>query len=119
MLTEEQVLEILSDLGDALESLAVNLKRQIMELGLKEGKQAAVKEETFTFLKFESQEGAKIGAFDVAYEKTNIPEKWNSAFNILKQSNSTINSRYHGANYEFSYWLFGEGKIYRQKLKKA
>lgn len=79
----------------------------------------ALKEETFNILKFEPQEGAKIGPYDVAYKGNNVEDKWTSAHNILRQSNATINSRYHGEGYAYSYWLYGEGKIYRQKLKKT
>jgi hypothetical protein len=78
---------------------------------------AAVKEETFNILKWDPQEGAKIGAYDVAYKASNLEDKWTQAFNILKQSNATIKSRYHGEGYAYSYWLYQEGKIYRQKLK--
>jgi hypothetical protein len=77
----------------------------------------AVREETFTCLKFEDQQGAKLGQFSVAFKESNLVDKWTSAFNILRQSNSTIKDRYHGQDYQFSYWLYGEGKIYRQKLK--
>jgi hypothetical protein len=83
-----------------------------------QAKQAAVvKEETFNILKFELQQGAKIGDYEVAYRANNIEEKWIQANNILRQNNSTINSRYHGHGYVFSYWLYGLDKIYRQKLK--
>jgi hypothetical protein len=78
---------------------------------------AAVKEETFNILKFEPQEGAKIGSYEVAYKANNIEDKWTQAYNILRQNNSTINSRYYGEGYQFSYWLYGENKLYRQKLK--
>lgn len=79
---------------------------------------SAIKEETFNSLKFEPQQGVKIGKYDVAYKANNIEDKWTQAYNILKKNNNTINNRYHGENYEFSYWLYGEGKIYRQKLKQ-
>lgn len=78
---------------------------------------AAVKEETFTTLKFEDQQGAKLGQYAVAYKQSNLMDKWTSAYNILRQSNATIQSRYHGSDYQFSYWLYGESKIYRQRLK--
>jgi hypothetical protein len=77
----------------------------------------AVKEETFTCLTFEDQQGAKLGQYAVAYKQSNLVDKWTSAYNILRQSNATIQSRYHGPDYQFSYWLYGEGKIYRQRLK--
>jgi hypothetical protein len=79
---------------------------------------ACVSEQTFNILKFEPQEGAKIGSYDVAYKANNLEDKWTHAFNILRQSNATIKSRYHGQGYAYSYWLYGENKIYRQILKK-
>jgi hypothetical protein len=78
---------------------------------------AAVSETTFTILKWDPQQGAKIGSYEVAYKASNVEDKWISAFNILRQSDSTIKERYHGQGYEFSYWLYGQDKIYRQKLK--
>jgi hypothetical protein len=72
---------------------------------------------TFNILKFEVQQGAKIGEYEVAYQPNNIAEKWNSAYNVLRSSNATIKDRYYGKGYVYAYWLYGEGKIYRQKLR--
>jgi hypothetical protein len=86
--------------------------------GVKENKEpAAVQEATFTILKFEPQTGAKIGEYEVAYKANNLEDKWTHAHNVLRNSNATIQNRYHGEGYEFAYWLYGENKIYRQKLK--
>jgi hypothetical protein len=79
---------------------------------------ATVSEEPFTCLKFEDQRGAKLGEYAVAYRQSNLLDKWNTAFNILRQSNATIKDRYYGSGYHFSFWLYGENKIYRQKLKR-
>lgn len=93
----------------------MSLKRQTAEIvGAKET--AAVTEQTFTILKFEAHKGAQLGDYEVAYEQNNIPEKWASAFNVLRQNNATIKSRYHGTGYNYCYWLYGAGRIYRQKL---
>jgi hypothetical protein len=114
----EIFLEDFCDMLTAFEASIAKMKQQIAKLvGVETKQSAAVREETFTCLKFEAQQGAKIGEFEVAYKEHNLPENWNSAYNVLKQSNATINNRYHGENYEHSYWLYGEGKIYRQKLK--
>ena len=78
---------------------------------------AAVSETTFHILKFETQQGAKIGEYELAIDKNNLPDKFNHAYNILRNSNATIQARYFGEGYLFSYWLYSEGKIYRQKLK--
>ena len=97
---------------DAFEAGITGFKQQ---LGVR--KSVAVKEETFACLKFEPQQGAKIGQYEIAYKANNIEDKWTHAYHILRQSNATINDRYYGEGYQNSYWLYGEGKIYRQKLK--
>ncbi len=79
---------------------------------------ATVVELTFGILKYESQKGSQLGDFEVAHKQNNLPDKWNSPFNIMRVNNATIADRYYGENYEFSYWLFGADKIYRQKRKK-
>jgi len=78
---------------------------------------AAVLEVNFTALKFEVQQGAKLGEYEIACKQSNLTDKWQSASNILRNSNATIKDRYHGDSYQYSYWLYGEDKIYRQKLK--
>jgi len=123
----EKLAEITVDFYNAVEAASVNAKRQIAELyspgttteqSAQQSKEpAAVQETTFTILKFESQQGTKLGEFEVAYKQNNIEDKWHHAYNILRNSNATINSRYHGQGYVYSYWLYGENKIYRQKLK--
>ena len=118
-MTDED-LEILAeeivDYCNAVESAVVKLKVQIGKLfGPKED--VAVKEETFTCLKFEPQKGAKLGDFETATQKNNTPDHWNTAFNILTKSNATINNRYHGLGYQFSYWIYGD-RIFRQVLKR-
>jgi hypothetical protein len=78
---------------------------------------AAVGEITFTTLKWDGQTGSKLGDFEVAPKATNIQDKWQHAFNILRNSNATIKTRYYGESYSHSYWIYGQDKIYRQKLK--
>jgi len=83
------------DLLNAQEASIVKMRMQIAKLVGVEATaaQAAAKEETFTCLKFEPQQGAKIGLYEVAYKANNVEDKWTQAFNILRQSNATINSR--------------------------
>jgi len=112
----EEVLEVIADFATAVEAAAVNVKHRIAELaGVKEA--TAVKEETFTILKFEKQVGSRIGEYEVAYKASSVSDKWTYAYNILRQNNATIANRYHGEGYVFGYWLYGVDKIYRQKLK--
>jgi hypothetical protein len=76
-----------------------------------------VSELTFTMLHFESQQGAKLGEYEVACKASNFADKWSNAYNLLRDNNATIKDRYHGEGYQYSYWLYVEDKIYRQKLK--
>lgn len=78
-----------------------------------------VDETTFYILKFEPQKGERLGEFAVADKASNIPDKFSQAYGILRTNNATIQNRYHGPDYEYTYWLYGEGKIYRQKKKRT
>jgi hypothetical protein len=110
---DEEILGPLVNAFNGFEAIAVQFKHAFSQaMGV-----VAVKEETFNVLKFETQEGAKIGLYQVAYKANNLSDKWNSAYNILRQNNATIADRYYGEGYVYGYWLYGEGKIYRQKLK--
>ena len=117
----DELTEIFTDFLNALESACVNAKRQIAELkGVTEGKSlVAVNETTFSILKFEPQKGVKLGDYETADKKGNLPDKFQQAHNVLRNSNATIQARYHGQGYVFSYWLYGSDKIYRQKTKGA
>ncbi len=79
-------------------------------------KSSVVDEANFD-LKYEPQQGAKLGEYEIAQKQNNLEDKWCSAYNILRVNNSTIKDRYHGQDYQYSYWLYGEDRIFRQKLK--
>jgi hypothetical protein len=110
-------IEFLVKLRDALQMAADATNDYLETLGPKD-KPASVSEVTFTILKFDVMQGAKLGEYEVAYKASNIAEKWNSAYEVLRNSNATIQSRYHGKGYVYAYWLYGEGKIYRQRRKQ-
>ena len=116
----EQV-DFLVKLRDASQMLADAANTYIESLAppeVKEDNKIAVAQElTFGTLRFEVQQGAKLGEYEIAYKVSNLEDKWRPAHNILRNSNATINDRYHGDGYLYSYWLYGEDKIYRQKLK--
>ena len=76
--------------------------------------QLAVSEDNFN-LNYKEYESEKL-KFQVADPKDNSGDKFQRAENILKQANATINNRYHGPDYVYSFWLYS-GRIYRQKLK--
>lgn len=108
----------LRDAGQMIADAANELLKSLAppEIGLG-NEQAAVGEITFTILKWDAQAGSKLGDFEVAYKASNDENKWQHAFNILRNSNATIKTRYHGESYSHSYWIYGQDRIYRQKLK--
>jgi hypothetical protein len=112
--------DFLVKLRDATQMIADAANGYLEKLAPTETKQTAtVKEEAFTVLQFEKQQGAKIGEYEVAYKQNNLADKWTQAYNILQQNNATISNRYYGDDYVYSYWLYSENKIYKQKLKQA
>ena len=117
-MTSKQV-EFLVKLRDACQMMADAANEYIDSLAPPEDKTqaAAVQEITFTTLKFEAQQGAKLGEYEIAHKQSNLDDKWRPAYTILRNNNATIKDRYYGKTYQYSYWLYGEDKIYRQKLK--
>ena len=115
---EAFALEVLLEYLNAAEAGIAAAKQRIKEKkGLRDQQSAAVLEATFDCLKFEAARGEKLGDYETASKKNNVSEKFQTAFNILSQSNSTISNRYHGQGYAYAYWLYGD-RIFRQKLKK-
>ena len=113
-------IESLVKLRDAYAMASEALNDLIDSMAPKEIKEEqAVNENTFLPLKFEPQQGAKLGSYEVAYKANNPEDKWTSAYNVLSKTNASIQARYHGKDYQFAYWLYGDGKIYRQKRKEA
>jgi hypothetical protein len=111
-------IDFLIKLRDAAQMIADAANEHLKKLAPNETTQTtAVKEETFNTLKFERQQGARIGEYEIAYKQNNIADKWIHAHNILRQNNATISNRYAGTDYVYNYWLYGKDKIYRQKLK--
>jgi hypothetical protein len=104
----------LRDTGQTLVDIA---KQRIELLTPPEVKEENEKETVFTDLKFEREDGPKIGPFEAAYKANNQEDKWTQAYDILKNKKATIKDRYHNEGYQHSYWLYEGNKIYRQKLK--
>ncbi len=113
---DRKQIEFLVKLRDA-HTMAAEAVNDYLETFAPKEEKTAVNEEIFSILKFDLQQDTKLGEFEVAYQQNNIAEKFQHAFEVLSKSNATIQSRYHGKEYAYSYWVYGEGKIYRQKLK--
>jgi len=81
----------------------------------------AVKEKIFTnLLGWEKSQGTRLGEFEFTSRKANNnSDAFNHAYNILKANNAAISSRFHGEEFQHSYWLYEQKPdvIYRQILK--
>lgn len=113
---EEEFFLKLSHIGKLLVDASEVYRQSLATLGLK-SELAKGNEANFMTLKYEAQKGTKLGEFEIAHKKANLDDKWQTAFTILRNSNSTIEDRYHGIDYQYSYWLYGSDKIYRKKLQ--
>jgi len=110
----------------AREVYDAEINRVGAKLGLQEAEKkespkqsvASVPEVAFTILKFEDVKSERLTDLQTALKSNNLPDRWSTAYNILRQNNALIQSRYHGASYQFSYWLYGEDRIFRQPLKR-
>jgi hypothetical protein len=73
--------------------------------------------EIFFPLKFEEYQGQKIGCYQIAFKANNDDDgAWTKAYNVLAEAKSNIEKKYHGKTFQFGYWLWDAGKIYRQRL---
>jgi hypothetical protein len=116
MISNKAEIEFLIKLRDGSQMIADATHEYLETFAPKDAPQS-VSEETFSTLRFEHQEGERLGAYELATEKNNPSDKWDPAYKILKNVNATIQRRYFGEGYAYSYWLYGEGRIYRQKLQ--
>ena len=117
-MSEDATSEALLEFLNAAEAGIAAAKRIISEAkGIKQASDVA--ETTFTCLKFDVQQGSRLGEFEVASKASNIVDKFSHAYGVLRASNATIKERYQGPDYAYSYWLYAEDKIYRQKIKRA
>jgi len=106
---------LLARIRDSFQTCVEEIDSYLNDLGTPSAPTSFVKEETFNILKFEPAKGERLGEFEVAHKNHNLPDNWTHAFNTLKQNNATIASRYFGPDYTFTYWLYGEDRIYRQR----
>lgn len=115
---EEEFLDAFFAYLDAQDAASMSF-RQFFKKRIPEDKSTnivTVPEQTFNVLKFEGHKSEKLKDFEVADRKSNVEQNWIHAFNILKSANATIDSRYHGSEYVFSYWLY-QDRVFRQRLK--
>jgi hypothetical protein len=106
--TQETMIEFINDLEGAC-AKARSFFSERKNAGV-------VPEQTFTILSWEQQKGERLGIYEIATKKANLPEKWQHAFSILKANNSTIAARLREPGYGFSYWIYND-TIFRQKFE--
>jgi hypothetical protein len=113
---DEKLRKELKELAQILDAASTKIWQTLENPSLASNYVSTVNELNFSSLKYEPQQGTKLGDYEIAHKQSNLEDKWRRAYAILRNSNSTIKDRYHGETYEYSYWLYGEDKIYRQKL---
>lgn len=116
-----ELAESLVDACNALESLAVNLRRQIQALTIT-GARARLSELTFNVLKWQDEKGVRLGDFQVSYKNLNLPDKWLHCYNILKANSSVINNPFKEEGYVYRYWIYPEkyeDRLFRKKLSES
>ena len=112
----DDVADVLTDFCNGLEALAVNLRRQIQTLT--KTPTEGLSEETFKILSWQLEKGNKLGEYEVAYKNTNIPDKWQHAYNILRANNSLISNPLKDEVWLYRYWIYSskyQDRIYRKK----
>ena len=74
-------------------------------------------DESIFMMSYVDKTSPKLTDYQVAVREGN-EEKFDYALKILKEAFAKIDNRYHGTNYNHSYWIFGNPeRIYRQKLR--
>jgi hypothetical protein len=114
---DEKLRNELKELAQILDAASTKIWQTLQNLPSTSSSQSTVNELNFSALKFKPQQSAQLGDYEIAHKQSNLEDKWRTAFTILRNSNATIKDRYDDQDYLYSYWLYGEDKIYRQKLK--
>lgn len=114
---DEQTRTAIIEYAQTVEAAAAKLKQAIATLSLDSNTQGTTNEAVFSALVFEKRTSPRLGEYEVAQKTANNQTAWEKALNVLEKCNAAISSRHHAEDYQYSYWLYGEDTIYRQKLK--
>jgi hypothetical protein len=118
-------LEDFLDMLNGFEASIVKMKQQIAKLVGIEEKPKPLIPEALTFseaLKWVDEKGSRLGDYQVAYKSQNPFDRWQHAYNILKQNNATIANPFHMEGYQYRYWIYPEkydDRIFRKKLNEV
>jgi hypothetical protein len=113
--------EDIQDFLHGVEAQCVKLRKQIEKLLGREVR-ARIPEERFGVLKWQDETGSKLGSFQVAYAKHNVPENWSHAYNVLRANNSLIANTFKEEDYVYRYWIYPQkysDRIFRKKLNEV
>ena len=113
---DEKLRKELKELAQILDAASTKIWQTLENHSPASNYVSTVNELNFSTLKYEIQQGTKLGEYEIAHKQNNLEDKWHPAYSILRNSNATIKDRYDGQDYLYSYWLYGEDKIYQQKL---
>jgi len=114
---DEEISEALELFCEAMENAVQVLKQALAKIP-KEQAHAGLREEAFNLLKWEASKGEKLGEFECAFKASNMPDKWNHAFNILRANNATIKNHFAPDDFIHRYWLYldkYQDRIFRKK----
>jgi hypothetical protein len=106
---------------NSIEASCVKLRKRIEKLLGSEAK-ARIPEDSFNVLKWQDERGVRLGDYQVAFTKHNVPESWSYAFSVLKANNSFIANPFHEQGYEFWYWIYPQkysDRIFRKRLSEV
>jgi len=103
-MSEEKVVEALKLYADAMTN-AIEVLRQALAK-LEKQAQSGLSEVAFNLLKWEASKGEKLGEFEYAFKASNIRDKWNHAFNILRAKIATIKNHFPSDDLIPRYWLY-------------
>lgn len=124
-MSDEKTVEALLLFCDALDNAVMTLRRDLKQINIEipqpHEEPTSVPETFFSNLRWKDENGAKLGAYQIALTQDNPGEEWGKAYKFLEERSAAINKRFHEESYGYSYWIYSKTpyKIYRQKLKEA
>jgi len=119
-MSEDQVVEALKLYVDAMTN-AVEVLRQALAR-LEKHAPGGLNEVAFSLLKWEANRGSKLGEFECAFKASNMPDKWNHVFNILRANNATIKNHFAPEGFAYHYWLYldkYQDRIFRKRREPS
>lgn len=80
-----------------------------------------VSEVLFNGLRWEANNGPKLGDFETAYKTHNQLDPWQQAWNTLKVNNATLKDHYDPEDFVYFYWIYPDkytDRIFRKRRQR-